>query len=79
MGRVKDRAPEIRIEPVALGRKSLEGHDPRARRDAGDADAVVRHGGDGTGHVGAVAPIVEGVGIAQVQRPVIEPIRVAIH
>ena len=77
-GGIEDRAPEIRIQAVAFGGKSLEGHDTGARCHADDPLAVIRHRRDGARYVGPVAAVVEGVWVAMVKGAVVEAVLVAV-
>ena len=56
-----DRPDGVVGRAVAAGVHELQGHDRRGPVDADDAHAVVAHGADGAGRVGAVAVVVERV------------------
>ena len=78
VGGVEDRAPEVRIESLALGGKALEGHDARLGGDAGDSDAVIRHRGDGARDMRAVATVIEGVRVSHVQRSIVKAVQISV-
>src|SRR3712207_2401287 len=54
-----EAAEDLRERALAAARQDLDGVEPRSRRDAGDAGALVARG-DRAGHVGPVAAVVLG-------------------